>query len=484
MSFSLRAREAAALAMAIAAHLALLAAPTRERVSEPPAGPPALVDGIDLELEEPAPRAAAAAPPGASAPEQVGKAAPEEKTQAPAPGAAAAKVASVERARPAPAAPETPAAEPGRAPETAPPQEAPAPAAEAPRAAAEAPAPAAEAPPPAAEPTPPAAEAPPPAAEPPAPVAGAPGPAPAAPPGDEYGGPPPAAPPAADGGIALAPGLGAPLWTVPGALPGPEAPRAAPTAAPLPRPVDPAIAGKVLSGTLHNKDKSVGISVPAAGVVATTLADTVRASAAPLDARATFEVKLGADGQVLGVRLVSATAGDGPTWERIVGEAKGALAGSALRMGPDRAPVTVTVKVQSKVQYPSGSKKKPQAELVCAEEMLEKLQQAVENPNQLGEPRGGRSDGAPPAVDMDEEERKRRFCIPIGLRAKGDLSDVGAHRVNVVSASFAVKREGERALPHEDILPIDTRVPWAPKDPKKTKLPPRPKKKWKKKQQP
>ncbi|WP_437886352.1 hypothetical protein [Sorangium sp. So ce307] len=441
-----------ALSMAIAAHLALLAAPTRERPPEPPAGPPALVDGIDVELEEPAPRAAAlpaGAAPGASEPEQageLGKAAPVEKTQAPAPGAAAAKVASVERARPAPAAPEA-----------SPP-------------AAEAPAPAAEAP---------AAEAPAPAA----PAAAAPGPAPPAPPGDEYGGPPSAAPPAAGDGIALAPGLGAPLWTVPGALPAPDAPRAAPTAAPLPRPVDPAIAGKVLSGTLHSKDKSVGISVPAAGVVASTLANTVRSSAAPLDARATFEVKLGADGQVLGVRLVSATAGDGPTWERIVGEAKGALAGSALQMGSDRAPVTVTVKVQSKVQYPSGSKKKPTAELVCAEEVLEKLQQAVENPNQLGELRGGGGDGPPPAADMDEEERKRAFCIPIGLRAGGDLSDVGAHRVNVVSASFAVKREGERALPHEDILPVDTRVPWAPKDPKKMKLPPRPKKKWKKKQQ-
>ncbi|KYF70750.1 hypothetical protein BE15_37815, partial [Sorangium cellulosum] len=278
-------------------------------------------------------------------------------------------------------------------------------------------------------------------------------------------------------------GLGAPLWTVPGALPAPDAPRAAPTAAPLPRPVDPAIAGKVLSGTLHSKDKSVGISVPAAGVVASTLASTVRSSAAPLDARATFEVKLGADGQVLGVRLVSATAGDGPTWERIVGEAKGALAGSALQMGSDRAPVTVTVKVQSKVQYPSGSKKKPTAELVCAEEVLEKLQQTVENPSQLGELRGGGGDGPPPAADMDAEERKRAFCIPVGLRAGGDLSDVGAHRVNVVSASFVVKREGERALPHEDILPVDTRVPWAPKDPKKMKLPPRPKKKWKKKQQ-
>lgn len=244
--------------------------------------------------------------------------------------------------------------------------------------------------------------------------------------------------------------------------------------------MDLEIAGKVLSGTLHGKDKAVGISVPAAGLVATTLADVVRASTAPLDARATFEVKLGTDGQVLGVRLVSATAGDGPTWDRIVDAARSTLAGRAMQMGPDRTPVTVTVKVESKVQYPSGSKKKPKLELVCAEEVLEQIQQALENSNQIG----ARSDPdgveAPSPADADEEERKRRFCIPIGLRAKVDLSDIGAHMVNVVSASFAVKREGERALPHEDILPIDTRVPWAPKDPKKMKLP-KPKKKPKKK---
>ncbi|WP_437762225.1 hypothetical protein WME77_29560 [Sorangium sp. So ce764] len=452
VSISLRGRDAVALAMAVAAHAAILAAPTPERPLEGPAEPSALVDGIDFELEPPAPRAATAAPAGGEpeAAGEIGKAAPAEKAQAPAPGAAAAKVASVERARPAPAAR---AAEPKAAPpETAPP------AAEgAARPAAEAAAPTAEAPAPAAE---------------------APGTPATAPPGDEYGG----APPAAGGGIALAPGLGTPLWTVPGVLPGPDAPRAAPTAAPRARPVDPAIAGTVLNETLHGKDKSVGISVPAAGAVASTLADMVRSSTAPLDARATFEVKLGADGQVLGVRLVSASAGDGPTWDRIVDGAKGALAGSALQMGPDRQPVTVTVKVQSKVQYPSGSRTKPKAELVCAEEVLEQLQQAMEDPSRLGQLRGP-GDGAPPG-DTDEEERKRRFCIPVGLRAKVDLSDIGAHRVNVVSASFAVKREGERALPHEDILPIDTRVPWAPKDPNKTKLPPPKKKKWKKKKEP
>ncbi|WP_437590202.1 hypothetical protein [Sorangium sp. So ce1000] len=511
MSISLRGRDAVALAMAVAAHLALLAAPTPER---PPGGSAellAVVDGIDLELEPAAPLApaAAAAPkeagPVANEPEAaggIGKVAPAEKAQSPAPGAAAAKVASAERARLAPAAPVAaepeatppeatpPAAAPPVAtpPETGPPEAAPpvatppetAPpaAAAAARPAAEAPAPTGEAPAPTGETPASTGEAPAPITEAPAPTAETPRAPATAPPGDEYGG----APPAAGGGVALAPGIGTPLWTVPGLLPGPDAPRAAPTVAPRARPVDSAIAGQVLNETLRSKDKSVGISVPAAGILASTLAEAVRSSAAPLEARATFEVKLGADGQVLGVRLVSASAGDGPTWDRIVDGAKGALAGSALQMGPDRQPVTVTVKVQSKVQYPSGSKKKPRPEVVCPDEVLAMIQQVMEDPSRLGQLRG--PDGAMPSADMDEDELKRMFCIPIGLRIKGDLSDVAAHKVNVVSASFTVKREGERALPHEDILPIDTRVPWAPKDPKKMKLPPPKKKKWKKKKEP
>jgi len=45
-------------------------------------------------------------------------------------------------------------------------------------------------------------------------------------------------------------------------------------------------------------------------------------SSATVDARATFEVKLGKGGQVEGVRLLSASAGDAGTWARIVASAK------------------------------------------------------------------------------------------------------------------------------------------------------------------
>ena len=45
-----------------------------------------------------------------------------------------------------------------------------------------------------------------------------------------------------------------------------------------------------------------------------------------------------------------------------------------------------------------------------------------------------------------------------------------------------MKHDGERALPAEDVLPIDTRVPWARADPTLTRAPPPPrkKKKWEK----
>jgi biopolymer transport protein ExbD len=75
---------------------------------------------------------------------------------------------------------------------------------------------------------------------------------------------------------------------------------------------------------------------------------------------------------------------------------------AASPLALDKAPVTVTVKVESKVQYPSGSKKKPKPELVCAEEVLEQLQQAMEDPNRLGQLGGAGRDGAPPAANMDE----------------------------------------------------------------------------------
>jgi hypothetical protein len=297
---------------------------------------------------------------------------------------------------------------------------------------------------------------------------------PSKPPGDEYGSP------AGGDSIGLPPGLGAPIWALPGVLPSASSPSPAKTVAPPPRPVDPDVAGKVLVGSLRTKDKDIGIEIPGAGVVATTLADAVR-SGGPLDARATFEVDLGADGRVEGIRLVRASAGDEATWNRVVSAARSALASRSLQMGGDGKGAKVIVKIESSVEYPAGSKAAMVIQPICANEVFEQIEAMIKDVSQTGRVRGINDDAGNfiPYSSMTDEQR-RRFCIPIGIRGKVDPSNIGAHATNVVRPSFQVVRAGEKALPAEAARPVDTRVPWAPVDPTKSR-PPAPAKKKKKK---
>jgi len=424
-------REAYAIAAALAAHTVLLLASPRPPLAVPDVRPASQADTtLDLEPEAPAPAPAAALP---AAPEAVESPTPKEAAPAKGPSAPAgeanAKIAAIVK---------EPSLEP----------------------------PAAGSPVGVVSPE-----------APPAPPAPGPPAAPSRLGGDEYGGP-------AGGGdvAALPPGLGgAHLWTIPGMIPGAAPPKPASTVASGPPPVDPNVAGQVLSGSLSKKDKSIGLGLPAAGAVATTLADVVRSSA-PVDARATFEVKLGAGGQVEGVRLVSASAGDASTWARVVASAKGALGGRALQMSGDGKPATVTVKVESNTQFPAGSKKAVDMQPVCAEEELAKMADALQNGLNPDLQRGPRPEPGMAALPPDDAaaERKRKFCIPIGMRGKGDVSNIGAHAVNVVKATFTVTKPGEKALDPDAVRPIDTRVPWAPADPTKVR-PDLPKKKKKKK---
>lgn len=302
------------------------------------------------------------------------------------------------------------------------------------------------------------------------------------------GEPPPPDAPGGSGVVGLPPGLGGrPAWAIPGVM-GPldnAAPAAAPTAAPAARPVDRNIAAKVIDGTLKRRDHDLGLDTPAAGVVAGALTDAVRSSAIPGDARATFEVRLGANGNVEGVALKSASAGDAGAWDRVVRAAKGSLAGRALRMGEGgQRGATVTVKVESKTQYPAGNKEKVIAEPVCLNEIVDQITAALQDPSQIGAGpplAAGRGAtlgaGFMPPAGYEWDEQRKKFCIPVGVRGKGDVSNIGAHAQTVVRSTFSVKRDGEKALPAEDILPIDTRVPWAREDPTLRKPPPKPKKK-------
>jgi hypothetical protein len=170
-------------------------------------------------------------------------------------------------------------------------------------------------------------------------------------PPDEYGGPP------APAGTAGVPGLGGvPIWQLPGVLPDRAGPPPAPTAAPPRRETPADRAGQVLREAMQSKDKALGLDLPAAGTVASAVAEAVRASDTPAVARATFEVRLSGAGKVLGARMVSASAGATEAWGRVASAAVARLAGRTLAMtGAFAKGARVYVSVVSSVRMPSGA---------------------------------------------------------------------------------------------------------------------------------
>jgi hypothetical protein len=159
-------------------------------------------------------------------------------------------------------------------------------------------------------------------------------------------------------GVPDVPGLDRPLWAAPGVLPtGVAAAAPAPTVAPAPRPVDKDIAGKVIRDALSKIDKEKGIDQPAGGTVSAAVSAAVRSSDVPDVARGTIEVRLGPNGQVLSVRVVTMVGGNADQWQRVAAAAKAALAGKALPMlGEYAKGATVTVNVTSTNQPPAGGK--------------------------------------------------------------------------------------------------------------------------------
>lgn len=299
--------------------------------------------------------------------------------------------------------------------------------------------------------------------------------------------PPEGAPGNGGGQGGIITGLGGnPIWMVPGVMSAPPPPAPAPTHAPEAKATDSNIAGQVLGGALRKHDRELGLESSAGSVVASTLASVVRNSEAPPDARATFEIKLGPSGNVLGVRVVSSSAGNAGTWQGIAKRAAADLGSKSLGLGGTAAQggATVTVKIESKVVYPAGSREKVDIQPVCAEEVIEEMVRTIAE-GTAGEPsRGPINDPAVNRPDPsqgtrnspEEEERKRRFCIPIGVMGKGDISNIGAHAQKVVRSTFTVNIPGQKML--EDVKEVDKRAPWSPADPNKVKPIRR---KWKKK---
>lgn len=164
-------------------------------------------------------------------------------------------------------------------------------------------------------------------------------------------------------GFGLPPSLGGGgrAWTMPGLAHSGGGGAPAPTAPPPPRPVDRDVAGTLLRREMQSQDKAKGIDLPAAGTVASTVGSVVRELETPPVSRATFEVRLGPSGQVLGVRVVSSNAGTADVWARVASAVAARLKGRQLRMtGNYAAGATVYVDMTSLMQMPSGAQGGPQ----------------------------------------------------------------------------------------------------------------------------
>lgn len=169
----------------------------------------------------------------------------------------------------------------------------------------------------------------------------------------EYAGPPPAA---QTGPMTGLPGLGGPAWSIPGVIPDMGKPAPAPTTA-AQVPVDPKVATKVLNKAMLEKDKALGLDLPAGGTVASSIRSAVQATDTPPDSRATFEVRLSATGQVLGVRVTSSSGGTSEMWARAASAAAAALKARTLAMTSSFANgAVVYVNVQSLLSLPDGTK--------------------------------------------------------------------------------------------------------------------------------
>jgi hypothetical protein len=142
-------------------------------------------------------------------------------------------------------------------------------------------------------------------------------------------------------------------------VPAPAASDPAPTRTPR-RTVDRDAAGKVLRSALRERDQRIGLGLPAANTVASVLRVAVTPHTPPVS-RATFRAHIDAQGRVVGLQVLSFSAGTAAMWNRASQHARRLLASRTFAMRGDfAAGALVTVHVQSEVQWPSGKgRRKP-----------------------------------------------------------------------------------------------------------------------------
>lgn len=168
----------------------------------------------------------------------------------------------------------------------------------------------------------------------------------------EYDGPAPAVPIGPDATSRLPRLAGVAGWVaVPGA---PGAP--AKTVSP-PRPVDKAVATRLLEASLAERDKTLGLTLPAAGNIAGALGAAVRTALGPgMSGSATFFAVLSPGGRIVALTPVAWSGAPAEAWAGAAQAAAGALAGRSFPMvAPFQNGAAVWVDVTASLKLPSGA---------------------------------------------------------------------------------------------------------------------------------
>jgi hypothetical protein len=219
--------------------------------------------------------------------------------------------------------------------------------------------------------------------------------------------------------VGYSPGAGGPaIWSMPGVMPpGYAAP--APTTTPRRR-YERDAAGRVLRAELRRRDAKLGILPAAASATASALRVAVRVHT-PAISLGTFQARFGGSGQLLGLQVISFSAGTAQQWQRAVAQARAELATQKFTMRGDFASgALVTVNTRSVMQLPSGDGRKP----VKPKAPLDPSRW----PFLPESPPEGRSFRTPPWGPPPDE-----------ALARGDLSDIGARPRRVVYANASAQ---------------------------------------------
>ncbi len=113
-------------------------------------------------------------------------------------------------------------------------------------------------------------------------------------------------------------------------------------------------AERALRDALRASDRVVGLGPE--GPAITALREATSSSLAPLNGRALFTIRAGADGEVLGIDLLHASGGSG--WDDAKRLALEALRGKKLSLPRGAKGANVRIEIVSELSYPSGQRSK------------------------------------------------------------------------------------------------------------------------------